>query len=1534
MRIHSTFIAVVFLLFADTAFLVAQVSFTAGAGMTQTQNFDGLGTASGAVASPLPANWKMAGNGAAGDFASAGTTTTQARGTFGATILGGASAGGLYNFANGVTASATDRAPGFLSSGGFTSPHYLFVQTQNNSGAFITSVNVAYTIEKYRSGSRAFTIDFWTSTDGTTWTQHAAGTDAFPADANNTTISNPPTNTTKNFTITGLAIANGGNLFLRWSYTGTGGSTNGQGLGIDDVTLVAVNGVPAANAAYSSSDFPEDVANNGTITATRTITLTNAQWLNSITNGNPLTPTTHYTTANVPPGMALTVTKNSNTQVTVALTGTATNHAVANNITNLTLTFQDAVIEGGVPAASTITGLNRNNLTVTFLNPAPPPSRIRAIQGTTHISPLVGANVTNVPGIVTAVRDNGFFMQDPTDDGDNRTSEGIFIFTSAAPPGTIAVGDSVHVSGRVIEFRTSNPDGLTLTEIGNPGLTIVEQVAPSMTITPTLIGSGGRPIPTNIISNDAVGGDADNIATNFDPSEDGLDFYESLENMLIRVNNAIIVSNENSPMAFVADNGANATGRTPQGGVAISGNDDNPERLYLIRNDNSLATPGNRKPGDSYPGAIIGVIEYSSDVYRLRYTQALPTVVPSTFTPEVTALTGDANRLTVASYNAYNMNPSSAHITAFGAHIVNNLRSPDIIGLQEIQDNNGATNNGVVDADMTLNAIIAAIQAAGGPTYQFRQINPVNNADGGAGGANIRVAVLFNPGRVQFVDRGTPSSVISTAAVNSGSDLQLSISPGRIDAGNTAWSSTRKPLASEFMFNGRKVFVIVAHLSSKIGDGPSFGHLQPPVLGSEAKRVSQGASINAFVNSMLAVDPLANVVIVGDMNEHEFRPPMTTMAGSIMYNLLQDIPINDRYTYNFEGNSQVLDNILVVNRLRNFFQSSLDIVHLNADRNAVDWVSDHDPVLARVDFTTPATSPVSGSVSNSSTTQGPRIASFAPQYGLSGTIVTILGQGFSGATNVSFGGVAARSFQVLSDGLIYATVGNGATGAVSVTSTFGTLSLNGFIYGTPPPEPPVVTNISPATVVAGDTIFISGERLSSIQGVFLDGERVPFYETNGNSLVVIARTSQSGSSVNVQLGWSGSRLSVGNITITPLSSPIITRISPRTFTSTDATVGITIEGTNLGRIWGYTVTKAGGSEDQISSRPISITASSVTFAILPQNQNAGTHVIKLFNANGQVISTTLGILAAPAPRFGSLEYTTTANGQVGKLWLGGTGFFRTATIRINGVPMTSRVESSTSLTIDLPASMTVFQQSYRVEALNSDGQSTEATLHVRFSFRPEMKTVSVRRRSNEFLLTISGSHFQAGLLLGLNSTPLRVLSVNDSTIIASINAPLPMTPQESVRPMVLHLTNPNDSKHGLWISHALFSDAMATSFSAVAQTNILGEATNEEIASLQQPKTHWGLASETKTSAETTSKKFSIFPNPAYDILLLQGLDFGKENGAVLRIVSSYGAVIAEYAVVSSEMQLPIQSLAPGLYWVEVHQPTLNVRQRLTFLKQ
>ena len=67
---------------------------------------------------------------------------------------------------------------------------------------------------------------------------------------------------------------------------------------------------------------------------------------------------------------------------------------------------------------------------------------IMEIQGDGHLSPLVDETVTT-HGVVTAVAFRGFYLQDPAGDGDDATSDGIFVSSRS----TVAVGDMVEVTG-------------------------------------------------------------------------------------------------------------------------------------------------------------------------------------------------------------------------------------------------------------------------------------------------------------------------------------------------------------------------------------------------------------------------------------------------------------------------------------------------------------------------------------------------------------------------------------------------------------------------------------------------------------------------------------------------------------------------------------------------------------------------------------------------------------------------------------------------------------------------------------------------------------------------------------------------------------------------------------------------------------------------------------------------------------------------------------------------------------------------------
>lgn len=563
---------------------------------------------------------------------------------------------------------------------------------------------------------------------------------------------------------------------------------------------------------------------------------------------------------------------------------------------------------------------------------------IHDIQGAAQVSPYVDKTALDVPGVVTAVDGtDGFWMQSVAADDSDATSEGIFVFRGRG----VAVGDSVTVTGKVSEFRGA-ANNLSVTELVDPTVTVVGSGAtvPAM----TLVGPGGRVPPTNVIEDDANG----NVEsqTSFDPAEDGIDFWESMEGMRVGIVDAR-VTGPSTRFGEVPVVPAGAEPMTTRGGIALEAGDMNPERVFL---DDDLADTPVTSTGDRFAGLTEGVLHYSFNYFKLLPTTT-PTLIAGNLPRETTVAAGD-DELALATYNVENLSPkdSQSKFDALASQIVDNLASPDLITLEEVQDNTGPTNDGVVAADQTLRLLTEAVVRAGGPVYDWRQVDPVDGEEGGQPGGNIRVAFLFRTDRgLKFVDRGTPSSTEGTAVFTDGrGEAHLTRSPGRIAPGSPAWADSRVPLAGEFKWHGETFFAVANHFSSKGGSDPLFGRLQPPAEPSTVKRHAQAREVRAFADALLAAQSDARFVVAGDINDFDFSETVDILVGdgaSAMTDLPRTLPIEERYTYVFEGNSQVLDHILLsqswASRNRGY-----DIVHVNAEY--ADQVSDHDPQVVRL----------------------------------------------------------------------------------------------------------------------------------------------------------------------------------------------------------------------------------------------------------------------------------------------------------------------------------------------------------------------------------------------------------------------------------------------------------------------------------------------------------------------------------------------------------------------------------------------------------
>ncbi|PVE11950.1 endonuclease [Streptomyces scopuliridis RB72] len=628
-------------------------------------------------------------------------------------------------------------------------------------------------------------------------------------------------------------------------------------------------------------------------------------------------------------------------------TGADNTHSVARDAALTDTDNNSADFSGATPTPRNSTGAGGGggepSPTPSPTNTTPGELRIHDIQGATRISPQAGKTVTNVPGVVTAVRgtgsSRGFWIQDTAPDDNPATSEGVFVFTGSSTP-QVKAGDSVLVTAKVTEYYPG-------------GQSSGSQSVTELTGATTVVLSSGNPLPAAELIDattlpETYAPDAKGLSIESLPLKPGsyaLDWFESREGMLVQIGDSRVVGASNAyGETWVTTKPKQNP--TPRGGTVYpSYAEVNSGRLLIgsLTGDKPAANVG-----DTLAGTTTGPLDYANyGGYGLQAT-TLGTVKSGGLKPEV-ATKGKTDELSVATYNVENLDPTDpqAKFDRLAEGIVKNLATPDIVSLEEIQDNNGAKDDGTVAADKTLAQFVAAIQAAGGPAYDWRSVDPADKADGGEPGGNIRNVFLFNPKRVGFVDRPGGDATTATKVVTTGKngkDITLSVSPGRINPTSTAWKSSRKPLVGEFTFRGEQVFVVGNHFNSKGGDQPTHGAFQPPTLGSETQRLTQAKEVHDFVADLLAKDKQAKVVVLGDLNDYQFSKPVTTLTqGKILTDLMDALPKNERYSYVYDGNSQTLDHILVSPAIK---KPAYDVVHINAE--FADQASDHDPQVVRI----------------------------------------------------------------------------------------------------------------------------------------------------------------------------------------------------------------------------------------------------------------------------------------------------------------------------------------------------------------------------------------------------------------------------------------------------------------------------------------------------------------------------------------------------------------------------------------------------------
>lgn len=890
------------------------------------------------------------------------------------------------------------------------------------------TVDLEFTVTRSNGSTGAVTVDYATSSGS------ATGTTDFVPTSGTLTFADGETSKTITVTVNGDLIPEANETLTVTLGNATGGATitDSQATG-----TITDNDSPQPGS-LSINDVAADEGDSGTTSFTFTVTRSGGDD-GAITvdfataNGTALAGSDYVATS----GTLTFADGETSKTVTVAVNGDTANEAAESFFVNLANATGGATI-GDAQGTGTI---SNDDLGLT---------KIHDIQGSAFFSPILAADGINsfnvastttvtVRAVVTAVDTfgsaRGFYLTEETADWDssNLTSEGIFVSTGgSSPAANITVGSVVQFTAKVMESQTFDNLNRTIL-VDHSGLSVIS----TGNALPTLVIDGvTNKIPTSIISDDnPVFTDSTGVSGTFDPQNDALDFYETVEGMYVTMTNMIVadgfVDGSNNFVRFNAYSLDNADpslinsrgGYTTYGDPALYPEDtpgteddvkfggatvhDGATHGDIIEVDFGDAGIGGTSAyhqyldmGDSL-GNVSGVIDFDFGVTKLYVREALAAdkvaaLDDTTPSQEVTTLTGDdARALRIATFNVENLSPvgtvyderptpdlttDQAKFDLLAQHIAVNLDAPDILIIEEVLDNNGAGRSGTGDANLTWDALVAAVNLATGKSYQWVDEVPAFTAGtdgdvGGAPGANQRVGFLYDTARVQLGDLDANASIEDRRkytdrigdGVRDAGDL-IAIDDTGLGIDPAQWSGTRRSIVGEFTFNGQTIYAFGSHLPSKGGSDDPYELNQNGAAGEPTN--GDWALRNELGYDMWQVQNLASqnglVVSGGDFNEFWYSRPLEVLTGyanpdgtanttgaDFVNLMVQELAPAERFSYDFDGRSQVLDSILADQALAAV--ASYDVVHINTGYNERAGAnnpasSDHDPSLASFDM--------------------------------------------------------------------------------------------------------------------------------------------------------------------------------------------------------------------------------------------------------------------------------------------------------------------------------------------------------------------------------------------------------------------------------------------------------------------------------------------------------------------------------------------------------------------------------------------------------
>ncbi|MGK0263810.1 MAG: putative extracellular nuclease [Planctomycetota bacterium] len=524
-----------------------------------------------------------------------------------------------------------------------------------------------------------------------------------------------------------------------------------------------------------------------------------------------------------------------------------------------------------------------------------PITAIHLIQGSDLFSTFGGQTVT-ARGVVTGATRKGFFIQDPDGEVGN-VSHGLFVYDRRRRP---PVGSLVEVEGEVLNFQM-DPEARPTTQLSERSTRVIADQGPV--------------IEPFWLTAERVLVAPDQLAI----------LLNSLEGMLVGVPaGSIFVAPSNAFGDYVVIPPGADLVRTRDGGVLID--PDYPDRwLPGFRAQNYGDAP-TVNVGAELLKPVVGPLNFRVASYQMAVDCEV-SVRAAEVVSACTSLVDREGSIRVLTLNGFNLDtkvedPSlvndprrdvdddiaDGRFRDLGLAIVKDAASPGIVALQEMQDNDGAEQTDVVSARRTYERLALAVVRAGGPKYEWLDIPPESEADGGQPGGNIRNGYLFDPSKVQLV----------------AGSLQL------LGTKSPAYEGSRKALVARFRLldGGGELEVINVHLASKRHQRGLFAPEQPGFDPRLATRVQQAQVIGEHLNELRKQD--VDYYVTGDFNDFEFSDTLQVLIGDHSINLIDRVPAPLRFDYNHRGMSQALMHGVVAKRQMATRTAEYEILHTNA----------------------------------------------------------------------------------------------------------------------------------------------------------------------------------------------------------------------------------------------------------------------------------------------------------------------------------------------------------------------------------------------------------------------------------------------------------------------------------------------------------------------------------------------------------------------------------------------------------------------------